>query len=383
MSDILSPTLPKSNASQSSIASSNPASWQHHIRGVPSQETRKTTKRATVTSNQTLRIDLGKNKKATAKNKKSTPIKKSKKTPLKKTPVKKTPVKRVRRNLSFDNKTGAEKSSRTPKKTPIKKDSNLAKVFNKTPKKTPRKGDCFSVLVPETPDKGCKPRRKSDGVQIVKESPNVDAIKQGRTPRSLNASLNLRRKTTFYSGEVSRSIKAAEEQREAQELQNFNHSKLVNQVPMKRLFEYHTEDNEITIKSPFKMPEFASPKRERRRSNSSTKAVVGRSLDFLSPCKERLAPLDSLKRTPPASKEERKSSGSPKETREKGRRSLDFMSPRKTPVSSTTPRRERKCSSKSDIVNSPLKPLETSDTEFSTPEGRQRKRVARFGIGKY
>ena len=183
---------------------------------------RKATKRPQVFTNQTLQIDLGK-KKGGKGAKKKTPKKTSRKTPLKKiSPVKKTPVKRVRRNLSFDNKEKPKKDMKT--------------VFNKTPsKKTPRKGD-FSVLVPETPDKGNPRRRKSDGVQIVKESPNVDVIKQ-----------KLRRKTTFYSeSEVSRSVKAAEEK--VQELQNFNP---LAKVPMKRLFQY-TEDNEITIKSPFK-----------------------------------------------------------------------------------------------------------------------------------
>ena len=82
------------------------------------------------------------------------------------------------RQKSFDNK----EKSKTPKKQ--------MKVFNKTPsKKTPRKGD-FSVLVPETPDKGKAQRRKSDGVQIVRivrESPNVNALKQEGSPGSLPA----------------------------------------------------------------------------------------------------------------------------------------------------------------------------------------------------
>ena len=258
-------------------------------------------------------------------------------------------------------------------------------VFNKTPsKKTPRKGD-FSVLVPETPDKGNPRRRKSDGVQIVKESPNVDVIKQ-----------KLRRKTTFYSeSEVSRSVKAAEENREVQELQNFNP---LAKVPMKRLFQY-TEDNEITIKSPFKVPIFASPTRERRRSNSSTTAVIGlasRSLDFQSPCKTSQSPITTL---PSLHLESHSIERKP--VKEMGRRSLDFKSPRKSSVSqelssptakklssptSSHQTRQRRSSTKEINVlmaDSPLRTLEASESEFTTPESRQRTRVARFGIGKH
>ena len=325
-------------------------------------------------TNQTLQIDLGK-KKGGKGAKKKTPKKTSRKTPLKKTsPVKKTPVKRVRRNLSFDNKEKPKKDMKT--------------VFNKTPsKKTPRKGD-FSVLVPETPDKGNPRRRKSDGVQIVKESPNVDVIKQ-----------KLRRKTTFYSeSEVSRSVKAAEENREVQELQNFNP---LAKVPMKRLFQY-TEDNEITIKSPFKVPIFASPTRERRRSNSSTTAVIGiasRSLDFQSPCKTSQSPIATL---PSLHLESHSIERKP--VKEMGRRSLDFKSPRKSSVSqelssptakklavtssptSSHQTRQRRSSTKEINVlmaDSPLRALEASESEFTTPESRQRTRVARFGIGKH
>ena len=411
--NILSPTLnPKSNVSSNLSSSSNPASWQQ-IRGSSQEQatsachSRKTTcKRPQIhvfNNQQTLQIDLGLKKKAA---KKKTPSKKTtrRKTPLKiKTPVKKTPpVKRVRRNLSFDNK----EKSKTPKKQ--------MKVFNKTPsKKTPRKGD-FSVLVPETPDKGKAQRRKSDGVQIVKESPNVDAIKQGRTPRSLN---NLRRKASFYSDcEVSRSIKAAEENREVQELQNFNPRA---KVPMKRLFQY-TEDNEITIKSPFKVPIFASPSRgERRRrnsSNSSTTAIIGRSLDFQSPCKasgKSPVAAAALPTLPSLDLESPTKSYRESKVKEMGRRSLDFKSPRKSKTESqgssptakklasvTSPSsspcsnqaRQRKSSSSTSkeifdviIADSPLKTLEASQSEFTTPETerRQRTRVARFGIGNY
>ena len=191
--------------------------------------------------------------------------------------------------------------------------------------------DQFSVLVPETPDKACgKPtRRKSDGVQYVKESPNLDAIKQGRTPRSLNASLQLRRKTSFYSGEESsRCVKAAEEQRQVQQLQNFNaFSNLLEtskRPSSRRLFDYHKEDGEVAIKSPFKIPTHAatSPlRRERKNSSSCSRlAGTGRALDFQSPIKPN---------SPSPSKRKRQSSTSG--TTAVASRILDFQSPLKHP----------------------------------------------------
>ena len=55
-------------------------------------------------------------------------------------------------------------------------------------------GKQHQILVPETPT-GKNGRRKSDGTQVVKESPNIDALK-----RENNSSLVLRNRTTFYSG---------------------------------------------------------------------------------------------------------------------------------------------------------------------------------------
>ena len=99
--------------------------------------------------------------------------------------------------------------------------------------------------------------------------------------------------------------------------------------------------------------------------------------------------------------------------KEMGRRSLDFKSPRKSRTESqgssptakklasvTSPSsspcsnqtRQRKSSSSTSkeifdviIADSPLKTLEASQSEFTTPETerRQRTRVARFGIGNY
>lgn len=60
-------------------------------------------------------------------------------------------------------------------------------------------GKKHQILVPETPT-GKNGRRKSDGTQVVKESPNIDALKQESTPRALQASLLLKSKTSFYSG---------------------------------------------------------------------------------------------------------------------------------------------------------------------------------------
>ena len=81
------------------------------------------------------------------------------------------------------------------------------------------------ILAPETPV-AKNGRRKSDGTQVVDESPDIDAVKQGKTtPRRINASLALRRKTSFYSGHASRNLMAAEEEMHVKKLQNgFNTS---------------------------------------------------------------------------------------------------------------------------------------------------------------
>ena len=74
-------------------------------------------------------------------------------------------------------------------------------MIQATPQKlTP--GKSHRMLAPETPGRKT-PRRKSDGVKTVAESPDIDSIKQAKvTPRRMAASLSLRRKTSFYSGEM-------------------------------------------------------------------------------------------------------------------------------------------------------------------------------------
>ena len=70
--------------------------------------------------------------------------------------------------------------------------------LSETPcKMTP--GKTHQILVPETPT-GKNGRRKSDGTLVVQESPNIDALKQEGTPRALSASILVRNRTSFYSG---------------------------------------------------------------------------------------------------------------------------------------------------------------------------------------
>ena len=54
------------------------------------------------------------------------------------------------------------------------------------------------MFVPETPD-GKNVRRKSDGTLVVKESPNIDALKRGNNGQALSVSV-LTRTKSFYSG---------------------------------------------------------------------------------------------------------------------------------------------------------------------------------------
>lgn len=60
-------------------------------------------------------------------------------------------------------------------------------------------GKRHEILVPETPT-GKNGRRKSDGTQVVNESPNIDLLKQEGTSRALSASILVRNRTSFYSG---------------------------------------------------------------------------------------------------------------------------------------------------------------------------------------
>ena len=60
-------------------------------------------------------------------------------------------------------------------------------------------GKKHHIFEPETPE-AKNGRRKSDGTQSVSETPNIDAVKQENTPKSLSTSLLVRQKTSFYSG---------------------------------------------------------------------------------------------------------------------------------------------------------------------------------------
>ena len=76
----------------------------------------------------------------------------------------------------------------------------LEYFVSETPcKMTP--GKKHQILVPETPANKGGGRRKSDGTLKVSESPDLDLVKQAKTPRSMSASLNLHKKTSFYAGE--------------------------------------------------------------------------------------------------------------------------------------------------------------------------------------
>ena len=71
-------------------------------------------------------------------------------------------------------------------------------LISETPcKLTP--GKQHHIFVPETPT-GKNGRRKSDGTQVVKESPNIDALKR-ENGRTLTASLLVRSRSSFYSGD--------------------------------------------------------------------------------------------------------------------------------------------------------------------------------------
>ncbi|XP_071747581.1 uncharacterized protein [Lepeophtheirus salmonis] len=113
---------------------------------------------------------------------------------------------RVKRNLSFD---GLGRSPMKKPSTPRKKHETPKKKVTGTPKRmTPNK--THRIYAPETPKN--KTRRKSDGLITIEESPDIDSIKACKTtPRRMRASLNLYKKTSFYSGDVSRNLMKAEE----------------------------------------------------------------------------------------------------------------------------------------------------------------------------
>lgn len=159
---------------------------------------------------------------------------------------------RAKRNLSFDDPTlgtnlamsaYASGLRRSPRKRVVTCDimsSALVtsqKAVRRTPsKRTPSKtghvtpfkmtpGKSHQLFAPETPKNKEHNRRKTDGVACVAESPDLDRIKGlggERTPRRVAASLNLRKKTSFYSGDVSRNLMKAEELMNATQIQSFS-----------------------------------------------------------------------------------------------------------------------------------------------------------------
>ena len=154
---------------------------------------------------------------------------------------------RAKRNLSFDEPTLARNSNsyinglrRSPRKRiSTCEATNVSEMPAKeirTPKKaqsrgvtTPCKmtpGKSHMLYAPETPKNKSHTRRKTDGVAFVAESPDIDKIKckTGNTPRRIAASLNLRKKTSFYSGDVSRNLMKAEELINASQIQSFTNA---------------------------------------------------------------------------------------------------------------------------------------------------------------
>ena len=146
------------------------------------------------------------------------PVERPKKSPAKR-------VNRAKRNLKFDEVPVVRRSPR--------KRCRLSSGNDRTPKKrrvaeeTPQKltpGKNHRMFAPETPrNKTPKRGRKTDGVKTVAESPDVELHKQSKvTPRRMAASLSLRRKTSFYSGDVSRNLMKAEEAMNVSKIQNFS-----------------------------------------------------------------------------------------------------------------------------------------------------------------
>ena len=154
---------------------------------------------------------------------------------------------RAKRNLSFDEPNFGNISDsyasglrRSPRKRistcEIASLSGKPKQEVKTPRKsqsrgatTPCKmtpGKSHMLYAPETPKNKGQNRRKTDGVAYVAESPDIDQIKSksGNTPRRIAASLKLRKKTSFYSGEVSRNLMKAEELINASQIQSFTNT---------------------------------------------------------------------------------------------------------------------------------------------------------------
>ena len=158
----------------------------------------------------------------------------------------------AKRNLSFDEPTIGKNFNTTKsiglRRSPRKRvstyevardSSDIDRREIRTPsKRTPRKtglvtpckmtpGKSHRVYASETPKNKGQNRRKTDGMHVVPDTPDIDQNKRiGRektTPRRAAASLKLRKKTTFYSGNASRNLMKAEELINASQIQSFSY----------------------------------------------------------------------------------------------------------------------------------------------------------------
>ena len=159
----------------------------------------------------------------------------------------------AKRNLSFDEPTIGKNFNNTKsiglRRSPRKRVSTCEAARDssdidrkekiRTPsKRTPRKtglvtpckmtpGKSHRVYASETPKNKGQNRRKTDGMHVVPDTPDLDQNKRiGRektTPRRAAASLKLRKKTTFYSGNASRNLMKAEELMNASQIQSFSY----------------------------------------------------------------------------------------------------------------------------------------------------------------
>ena len=135
---------------------------------------------------------------------------------LRRSPRKRVSTNEVARDSSdIDRKEIKTPSMRTPRKT------GLVTPCKMTPGKSHR------LYAPETPKNKGQNRRKTDGMLVVPDTPDLDQNKRiGRektTPRRAAASLKLRKKTTFYSGNASRNLMKAEELMNASQIQSFSY----------------------------------------------------------------------------------------------------------------------------------------------------------------
>ena len=120
----------------------------------------------------------------------------------------------VKRNLNFESSKNKspDKFAKSPRKNVSVTTPSKARKFSGSKIKfTP--GKKHRVLCPETPTH--KKSRKSDGNTSIAETPEKMMTPAAMTPRRQQASLALRRKASFYSGAVSRSVKRFEDSQSA------------------------------------------------------------------------------------------------------------------------------------------------------------------------